>query len=440
MNPRHRAKQIRYVKQRFNHQNWIKFCSHSFCPRPMSALQGAREHYRKSKSRSGSKDSPANNTRRILSQAKLSNMSATDPEGKLQRMRENLLGLLPPKKTSISDDDDDFETSKVVPNDQTKLIRLDIKRSDKKVINHIDDVKNGLVAYTEELVEAKFQECQLMVGELDEKLDLKGKEAQIEVQKIRDENKMLRERIEALESLTDEKKLKEMVQNAVNEAIGKARKEFKQNDSNSKQLAPRARRDIQRDNHERAKADREIVIRNAKNDESDDTDQARQYLKRVATLQIDGQNFSRTWVSFAQWKGKSEPSEQTVLVAKFEDKRIRDDVLKMIPKEKKDGKNGNLFIRPGICASDRKLHSQIYQEFNDLKAQGKIKPEIEKPKIRGSNGYLYLCPSVKIGKNKSTGEVDTDEVGTLAKSFNETLNLNKATTSKAAKQKSGKSS
>ena len=357
-------------------------------------------------------------------------MSAADTEEKLQRMKNNLLGLQPPKEASISDDDDDFEASKVIPNEQTKLIRLDIKRSDKKIIKHIDEVKTGIVAYTDELVENRFRECQIMVGELDEKLDLKGKEAQIEMQKIKDENKLLRERIEALESLTDEKKLKEMVQKAVDEAVGK----LKRNESNSKQIAPRARREIQKDNHERAKADREIVIRNAKNNESDDTDQARQYLKKVATLQIDGQNFSRTWVSYAQWKGKSEPSEQTVLVAIFDDKRIRDEVLKMIPKEKKDGKNGNLFIRPGICASDRKLHSQIYQEFNDLKAQGKIKPEIEKPKIRGSNGYLYLCPSVKIGKNKpgEKEDVGTPKFG-LAESFN-------AATSKAARPKSSNSS
>ena len=397
----------------------------------MSALQRARENYRKSKSRTS--DSPANNTRLTLSQTR-PNMSATDPDEKLQRMRNNLLGLQPRKEAgSISDTEEDFETSKIVPNEQTKLIRLDIKRSDKKVIKHIDEVKTGLIAYTDELVQARFQECQLMVGELDEKLDLKGKEAQIEVQKIRDENKLLRERLEALESLTDEKKLKEMIQKAVNDAVGK----IKQNDVNSKQIPPRAKREIQKENHERAKADREIVIRNAKNNESDDTDQARQYLKKVATLQVDGQNFSRTWVSFAQWKGQSEPSEQTVLVAKFEDKRIRDDVLKMIPKEKKDGKNGNLFIRPGICASDRKLHSQIYQEFNDLKAQGKIKPDIDKPKIRGSNGYLYLCPSVKIGRSKPAGE--GYEAGTLARSFNAATSKMSAGSSSASSSKSSKS-
>ena len=398
----------------------------------MSALQKARDKYKRSKV----VDSPAANTRKVLSQAKLSkpdkmNDSNLGPEERLQRMRENLLSLKPPKDDSISDNsDDDFESGKVVPNEQTKLIRLDIKRYDKRMAGHVDDVRLGLVAYVEELVETRHQECQMAVGELDEKLELKGKEANKEVQKIRDENKALRERIEALELLTDEMKVKEIIQKAVDEAVGKVKKDLKPSES-SKQMAPRAKRDIQKDNHERAKADLEVVIRNAKNDLSNDIDQAKQYLKRVATIQVDGQSFSRTWITYAQWKGKSEPSQRTVLVAKFEDKRIRDKVLKMIPREKKDGKNGNLFIRPGICASDRRLHNQIYKEFDELKAQGKIKPDVEKPKIRGSNGYLYLCPSVKIGKTKQDGA--EDEVSALAGELNKTLNLNKPSTSKDAK-------
>ena len=399
----------------------------------MSALQRARDKYRRSKV----VDSPAANTRKVLSQAKM--MSKSDrlddsnlgPEERLRRMRENLLSIQPPRDTSISDNDEDFEASKIVPNEQTKLIRLDFKRFDKKMTKHVDDVRLGLVAYAEELVEVRYQDCQMMVGELDEKLELKGKEASKEVQKIKDENKALRERIDALELLTDEVKVKEWIKKAVDEAVGKAKKDFKPPEP-SKQMAPRTKREIQKDNHERAKADLEVVIRNAKNDMSNDIEQAKQYLKKVATVQVDGQSFSRTWITYAQWKGKSEPSKRTVLVAKFEDKRIRDQVLKMIPKEKKDGKNGNLFIRPGICASDRRLHNQIYKEFDELKAQGKIKPDVEKPKIRGSNGYLYLCPSVKIGKTSQDDGGDDDEVGALANNLNKTLNLNKPSTSKDA--------
>ena len=346
-------------------------------------------------------------------------------------MRENLLNIQPPRDTSISDNDEDFEASKIVPSEQTRLIRLDIKRLDKKMTKHVDDVRLGLVAYAEELVDARYQDCQMMTGELDEKIDLKTKEANKEVQKIKEENKALRERIDALELLTDEVKVKEWIKKAVDEAVGKAKKDFKPPEP-SKQMAPRTKREIQKDNHERAKADLEVVIRNAKNDMSNDIEQAKQYLKKVATVQVDGQYFSRTWITYAQWKGKSEPSKRTVLVAKFEDKRIRDQVLKMIPKEKKDGKNGNLFIRPGICASDRRLHNQIYKEFDELKAQGKIKPDVEKPKIRGSNGYLYLCPSVKIGKTNQDDGGDDDEVGALANNLNKTLNLNKPSTSKDA--------
>ena len=399
----------------------------------MSALQRARDKYKRSKI----VDSPAANTRKVLSQAKM--MSKSDrlddsnlgPEERLRRMRENLLNIQPPRDTSISDNDEDFEASQIVPSDQTKLIRLDIKRLDKMVTKHVDDVRLGLVAYAEELVDARYQDCQMMTGELDEKIDLKTKEANKEVQKIKEENKALRERIDALELLTDEVKVKEWIKKAVDEAVGKAKKDFKPPEP-SKQMAPRTKREIQKDNHERAKADLEVVIRNAKNDMSNDIEQAKQYLKKVATVQVDGQYFSRTWITYAQWKGKSEPSKRTVLVAKFEDKRIRDQVLKMIPKEKKDGKNGNLFIRPGICASDRRLHNQIYKEFDELKAQGKIKPDVEKPKIRGSNGYLYLCPSVKIGKTSQDDGGDDDEVGALANNLNKTLNLNKPSTSKDA--------
>ena len=399
----------------------------------MSALQRARDKYKRSKI----VDSPAANTRKVLSQAKMTSKSDRlddsnlGPEERLRRMRENLLNIQPPRDTSISDNDEDFEASKIVPSDQTKLIRLDIKRLDKMVTKHVDDVRLGLVAYAEELVDARYQDCQMMTGELDEKIDLKTKEANKEVQKIKEENKALRERIDALELLTDEVKVKEWIKKAVDEAVGKAKKDFKPPEP-SKQMAPRTKREIQKDNHERAKADLEVVIRNAKNDMSNDIEQAKQYLKKVATVQVDGQSFSRTWITYAQWKGKSEPSKRTVLVAKFEDKRIRDQVLKMIPKEKKDGKNGNLFIRPGICASDRRLHNQIYKEFDELKAQGKIKPDVEKPKIRGSNGYLYLCPSVKIGKTSQDDGGDDDEVGALANNLNKTLNLNKPSTSKDA--------
>ena len=217
-------------------------------------------------------------------------------------------------------------------------------------------------------------DLQVAIGNLREQVENKDKETN---QKLKKEITGLRKEIEDLKNNANP--TPEMIAEEVKKALNKI--------PNSKSaISSRSKAELNKENYYREQSKLELVVRGiVKTDEESPLPMIRERLQTMATNTFKMEN-----LKYAQWKGQSDKMEDIkTLVIKFNSEQDRDKVYEEVFDRYKD-KSSEIYVRKGICPSDRKGLEACYRRFDEHVAAGRI-DKGTKISIKGGNGHYWLA-------------------------------------------------
>ena len=252
----------------------------------------------------------------------------------------------------------------------------------------------------EDKINTVESDLQVAIGNLREQVENKDKDTN---QKLKKEINGLRKEIEDLKNKTNP--TTEMIADEVKKVLNKL--------PNSKSaISSRSKAELNKENYYREQSKLELVIRGiAKTNEDNPLPMIRDRLKTMTT-----NTFKIEDLKHAQWKGQSEKMEEIkTLVVKFNSEQDRDKVYDEVFERFKD-KNSEVYVRKGICPSDRKGLEACYRRFDEHVVAGRIEKGT-KISIKGGNGHYWLAKTMF--KNVQDAELEEEAANGVDNKDNE---------------------